>query len=120
MPPHRIFLIENSSDALIVIPQGDVSSLEENTVQSELRAILALLPQATTTHLVVDLARAPFFGSTMLGSLIKLWHHVDASGGKMALCNASDFVVDVLNATKLDTVWPVFKSRPEAEAALSA
>ena len=36
----------------------------------------------------------------------------------MALCNASDFELDVLQATKLQSVWPVYASRSEALAAL--
>ena len=119
MPAQRIFAIEKDQNILIVVPQGDVSSLEEDEVHGELQGVLdALKAKAELTHVVVDLQLAPFFGSTMLGAMIKLWQVITVTKGKMALCCASDFEVDVLQATKLDSVWPMYASRAEALAAL--
>lgn len=118
MPPRTIFAIERAPNTLIVIPQGDVSSLEEDDIHAELQNVLELLTNAGPIHVVVDLHLAPFFGSTMLGALIKLWHKVSSLQGRVALCNTSDFQLDVLHATKLDSVWPIYPTRPEALEAL--
>lgn len=119
MPVQRIFEIETDQNILIVVPQGDISSLEEDEVHTELQTALnALKTTPGLMHVVVDLQLAPFFGSTMLGAMIKLWQAITAAKGKMVLCCASDFEVDVLQATKLDSVWPQYASRAEAIAAL--
>ena len=118
MPTDRIFKLETEQNILIVIPLGDVSSLEEDEILTEVQGIIDTLGTGAPTNLIVDLKLAPFFGSTMLGALIKLWQAVTAHHRKMVLCCASDFEMDVLQATKLDGVWPHFASRAEALVAL--
>jgi anti-anti-sigma factor len=98
-------------DVLVVIPQGDCSSLEAATLEAELRDILAQIRSSGTTGCVVDLERAPYFGSTMLGALIKLWRSMTVVQGRLALCNVSGAELDVLSATRLNTVWSIHPTR---------
>ena len=101
-------------DVLIVAPQGDCSSLEAATLETELREILAQITSSGATGLVVDLERAPYFGSTMLGALIKLWRSMAVVQGRLALCNVSAAELDVLTATRLNSVWAIHSTRTAA------
>jgi anti-sigma B factor antagonist len=103
---------------LVVAPQGDCSSLEAAVLEAELREILAEIKAKSVKALIVDLEQAPYFGSTMLGALIKLWRTMSIVEGRLALCNLSPAEQDVLVATRLSSVWNVYPSRSAALAAL--
>jgi len=103
---------------LVLTPQGDCSSLEAAVLEAEVREILHEITARSVTALVVDLEQAPYFGSTMLGALIKLWRSMTVVQGRLALCNLSSAEQDVLAATRLNSMWDVFPSRSAALEAL--
>ena len=101
-------------NVLIVVPRGDCSSLEAAVLEAELREILEQISSSGVTGLVVDLEQAPYFGSTMLGGLIKLWRSMTVVQGRLVLCNVSPSEHDVLSATRLDSVWGIYPTRAAA------
>ena len=105
-------------NVLIVVPRGDCSSLEAAVLESELREILEQISSSGVTGLVVDLEQAPYFGSTMLGGLIKLWRSMTVVQGRLVLCNVSPGEHDMLSATRLDSVWGIYPTRAAAIEAL--
>lgn len=105
---------ETYGNVLVILPQGDCSSLEAAVLDEELREILKQVTASGVTGLVVDLEQAPYFGSTMLGGLIKLWRSMKLVHGRLVLCNASPGELDVLSATRLDSVWSIFPTRAAA------
>jgi anti-anti-sigma factor len=105
-------------DVLIVAPRGDCSSLEATVLEDELREILGQISSKGVTGLVVDLEQAPYFGSTMLGGLIKLWRSMTDIQGRLVLCNVSSGELDMLSATRLSSVWGVYPTRAAALEAL--
>lgn len=109
---------EIDGNLLIVVPLGDCSSLEAAILEEELREILKQVSSSGATGLVVDLEKAPYFGSTMLGGLIRLWRSLKVVHGRLVLCNVSPGELDVLSATRLDSVWAVFPTRAAAIEAL--
>jgi len=109
---------EMDGKVLVVAPQGDCSSLEAAVLETEVREILSQITANSVTALVVDLEQAPYFGSTMLGALIKLWRSMTVVHGRLALCNLSAAEQDVLTATRLNSVWDIYGSRSAALEAL--
>lgn len=120
MPTHRIFTMEWCGSTLIVAPQGDVTTVEDEEVRAELKDLLRIIAEQKVTAVVVDLSHAPYFGSTLLGALIKLWRRLSHVKGRMVLCGISDFVEDLLRVTRLESIWPVYPSRDEALAAIES
>ncbi len=114
----RLLHFEMDGDILVVAPLGDCSSLAAATLEEELREILAQIAARPAVSLVVDLEQAPYFGSTMLGALIKLWRSMTVVQGRLAMCNVSPAEMDVLSATRLDSVWAIHPTRAAALAAL--
>jgi anti-sigma B factor antagonist len=114
----RLLHFELDGEVLIVAPLGDCSSLEAATLEAELRDILDRIASSSVTGLIVDLEQAPYFGSTMLGALIKLWRSMTVIQGRLALCNVSPAEQEVLSATRLDSVWSIYPTRTAALAAL--
>jgi anti-anti-sigma factor len=114
MRPHRIFELEQVGDVLIVMPRGDLGSLEDQEIGVELKSTLDLLQRSSIDKVVIDFSASKFFGSTMLGAMIKLWKRISASHGRMTLCGLSDHEREVLKVTKLDGVWPQLATREAA------
>lgn len=114
MPAQRLFLTEQDGNVLIIAPQGDVGSLDDQEIQADLSELLQQLRTCEPCSVLIDLEHAPYFGSTMLGALIKVWRHASGANGRVVVCNVSEFVRDILNVTKLDVVWPVFATRQQA------
>lgn len=93
---------------------GVVSSLADRTVLQELEEVRAELRREGHQALVIDLAKATYFGSSLLEAIRILWNDLSARGGRIALCNPSDVGREVLQIAKFDHVWPLVNSRDEA------
>ncbi len=114
MKTPRLFKTFAVGPVLVVELLGVVSSLADNSVLQELDEVRSDLRQGGHQGLVVDLARAAYFGSSLLEAIRILWNDLSASGGRIALCNPSDVGREVLQIAKFDHVWPLVDSRDEA------
>lgn len=110
----NVFKLQQVGNVLVLAAHGDLGSLEDQEIGVELKAALEVLQKNAIKNVVIDFADSKFFGSTMLGAMIKLWKRVSAAQGKMALCNLSNHEHEVLKVTKLDAVWPQLASRQAA------
>ena len=120
MKTPKIFRVETAADTLVVSPLREVTSLAEDDVQQELEGIVANLEKPEITHLVIDFAEVSYFGSSMLEAMRMLARRLREGEGKMALCNASTVVREILHITRFDTKWPIHDSRDAALAAVHA
>ena len=105
---------------LVLNPLIHLGSLNEPEISLETQDLLDLLNQSASANLVIDLANGDYLGTSMLGAMVKLWKRVSQRGGRLALCNVSESVVQVLRVTKLQTVWPIYASREQALTAVGA
>jgi anti-sigma B factor antagonist len=120
-PPLRegqIFARETLGNTVVLNPLIHLGSLNEPEISLETQELLDLLNRSASANLVIDLAHGNYLGTSMLGAIIKLWKRVSQRGGRLALCNVSESVVEVLRVTKLQTVWPIYDSREQAVTAV--
>ncbi len=115
-----IFSREHVGKALVLNPLTHLGSLHEPEIVHETNELIDLINHSPATSLVIDLASNDFLGTAMLGAIVKIWKRVCQHGGRLALCNVSENVVEVLRITKLHTVWPIYASRDQALSALGA
>ena len=116
----QIFAREVLGKTLVLNPLIHLGSLNEPEISLETQDLLDLLNQSASANLVIDLANGDYLGTSMLGAMVKLWKRVSQRGGRLALCNVSESVVQVLRVTKLQTVWPIYASREQALTAVGA
>lgn len=114
MKTRQLFKTFTVGPVFIVELLGVVSSLADNSVLQELEEVRSDLRKGGQKALVVDLAKAAYFGSSMLEAIRILWNDLSACGGRIALCNASEVGREVLQVAKFDQVWPLVLSRDEA------
>ncbi len=117
----------NSDDAFTIERHGDITvitataALERLAFRLEEQAaelILKPLQRQENPLILFDLSQVDNFGSMFLALLIRCWKLALTHGGSMALSGVSQRTRELLRITSLDTVWPIYDSKPEAMEAL--
>jgi anti-anti-sigma factor len=111
---HDVLKYERDGDVLIVTPVGDSLRVEERVLSNEINALHELLESNDLQHVVVDIGSAPYFGSLILGSIIALCKRVTDTGGKAAMCNASEGMRESLQIMRIESIIPYYSTRDEA------
>ena len=111
-----VFEIEREGETIIVTPVVNLRELED--VELKARAVVDVLSDLSIKNLVMDFQKTDYFGSTALALFVKFWKMVTDRNGCMAFCNLSEHEHEILNATKLDKLWPICDSRVEAMKAV--
>ena len=116
----QIFSREARGNTLVLNPIIHLGSLHEPEIAHETQELLDFINRSDPipTNLVIDLALGEYLGTAMLGAVVKLWKRVSQRGGRLALCNVSDNVTEVLRVTKLHAIWPIYGTRDQAVAAI--
>lgn len=116
-PKH--FDVEQTDGICIISPIGSIGALEE-AIRDEWAGVLASMEAAGTERVVIDLKSLDYFGSIVLELVVVLWKRLSGKGGRLVFCNVSPVGLDVLQAAKFDTIWPIVPSRQEAIDAVQA
>jgi anti-sigma B factor antagonist len=85
---------------------------------SELRSVVATLVAEGHRFVVLDLSAVNAIDSTGLGAIVSARKLVDRSGA-LALCVTTEAVMTLFRLTRMDKVFDVFPSRPEAIRAVA-
>jgi anti-anti-sigma factor len=110
---------DGSGTTLVVAPLFTYRAFAEGDVAAEWDALEKRLQQPHVTKVIIDLSALPFFGSTVLEWMVKIWKQVKDKPGQCALCTVSPVGVQILQAARLDKVWSVYGTRAEAVTALT-
>jgi anti-anti-sigma factor len=119
MARSRIFSTERQGDTLILVLPGTDITFADEEVLTEVDEVLYRLRESGAKHLVVDFGQTAYFGSIILGSVLKLGTRLRDSGGGFALCNLSESGHEMLRIARFDTLWPIYDTRAEALHALA-
>jgi anti-anti-sigma factor len=100
----QFFRTDTIDDILLLELREGISSLTDHSMLNELETIREQRRQIGFTKIVVDLAQAPFFGSSLLESIRVIWNDLQVHGGKLVLCNASPVGREVLEIANFDQI----------------
>ena len=104
--------------AVVVAPKGDAVSFRDSDVVGELNTVLEILDHLGPVDLLIDLSGDDYYGSTIIGAINNMASKVRDAGGRVALCAASQQMLDVIRIMKLDQLWMNFDTRKIALKAL--
>jgi len=82
-------------------------------------ALLAEAERADPPRLVIDLSQTEYIGSDFVELLVRAWRRLKPRNGTMALCDMQPFCLEVLELTRLSSLWPAYATCEEAVAALT-
>ncbi len=108
------FRIEQVDDTIIVTPMINLGEFEYARIERDGRTVLDRLAAAHARHVVVDCNQMVYYGSAALGFFVRVWKRLRMQGGHMAFCNVSPDERQVLEVTRLDTLWSICGTRDEA------
>ena len=89
-------------------------SLDDRTLEAFGEVLLSEAAFADPPRVLLDLSRTNYVGSRFIELMVRAWKRLKMRGGEMALCGVQPFCAEVLQATRLDGIWPVFSTRDEA------
>ena len=104
-------------DGVRIVRFRDRRLFDENTVREVADQVHAATPDTGAIRLILDFAGVDLVSSSLLGKLILLQRRVDASGGKLRLCEMSGVVRAVFKTSNLDRLFAIDRdSRESLEA----
>ena len=104
----------NEGEAVVIEASGRIVLGEFDELRPAIRKQL----EDGKRGIVLDLAGVTYLDSAGLGELVNSYTTVTSQGGKLALSSLTPKIRDLLQLTKLITVFPVFDSTGEAVASL--
>ncbi|WP_373653569.1 DinB family protein [Schlesneria sp. DSM 10557] len=119
MALRQLIQTQSAGDIMVLELASSVSSLADHNILNELDEIREQRRCMGCSKLIVDLAEAPFFGSSLLELIRVLWNDISRQGGRLVICNPSPVGREVLEVAKFHQIWPIMESREEAFIALS-
>jgi anti-sigma B factor antagonist len=114
----KFFPTEIVDGILFVAPSQKVASLTGVDLTKERSVFIQEIRNSDVRGVVFDLAALEAFGSLMLGTLCLAWKQAHDQGARMALCNVSTIGRQVLERSKLSSLWPIHDSRELAVESL--
>ena len=111
---NKVLRVEQKQTTLVVTPAGDAVGFRDSDIQQELNLLLSLLDGPDFDNVVVDLGGANYFGTTIIGCITGLGRKTEETGGRLAVCNASEDMQGVMRVMHLDQRWPHFDSLQDA------
>jgi anti-anti-sigma factor len=108
---HKVFLADVEGRTLVVTPRGDSIGFRDTDVAGELKTLLSLPGTPGIVNLVIDLGSSDYFGSTMIGAINQLGTRFRDVGGRIALCDLSPQMSEMLEIMHLSDLWMKFDTR---------
>jgi anti-anti-sigma factor len=105
--------IQNSPDGAILVDLPEEPALAE-----ELGEVLRLVRSLAMCDVVVDFSSVTILNSTCLAALLRLRNHLEAHGGRLALCNIGATTRNILSVTGLTGIFEIVGSKLDALAAV--
>ncbi|HEV3120992.1 MAG TPA: STAS domain-containing protein [Isosphaeraceae bacterium] len=97
-----------------VVRFRDRQLFDERTVREAADQVYAACPTSGPIKIVLDFSGVDLVSSSLLGKLILLQRRVDASGGKLRLCEMSSVVRSVFRTSNLDRLFTIDRDRRES------
>jgi anti-anti-sigma factor len=116
----KLFEIEHVDETLILNLRRGVESIEFADDPPAVHELIELLRSHPVRYIVVDCHDIDFLRSTALGFFVTIWQRIKDRGGSMVFCNTSEKGRQVLAATKLALIWPVYDTRGDALAVIDS
>jgi anti-sigma B factor antagonist len=97
------------SDVVILDVAGSFE-IGQDSLRDPVKALLAEGRQ----HFLLSLVRVPYLGSWGITQIISAWTAIRSGGGTMGLVAPAKTAQNVLQFTKLDTVFAIYRNEAEA------
>jgi anti-anti-sigma regulatory factor len=115
---HRLFLVEERGDTIIISPKGDPAGFANLNFSTEHAALVGLLGKNPPRNVLVDLGGSNYFGAKILGAMSDWESQTEAQGKQFAVCALSDDMRELLRIFDFEDRWKQFPTRESAIKAI--
>jgi anti-sigma B factor antagonist len=112
--------ILHEQGVIIVELEPSYDSVEFEPLQKLSELLLGEVSRVERPLLVLDMAQTRYIDSMFIETVFRVWKRVKERRGAMALCCANDVCTEIVRITRLDDIWPIFRTRAEAIALVKA
>ncbi len=120
MDSNETFQIEQQGETVIITPLITLRELAYERIERDAQHVSDQLAAASTKNVIVDMSQTEYYGSTALGVFFRFWKQADSQAGQLVFCNLAPYGREVLELTRLNTLWAICQSREEALAVVSS
>lgn len=104
-------IIRKNGDIFVVKPSGNMNYEDINTFSSE---IVNLIQENFKPKFIFDLGNMAYINSATIGKFAAIFKLINHAKGIVIFCNVRPFVKNILDITKLSTVFEICNSLEEA------
>lgn len=90
------------------------------SVAPEFRKQIIEHAQTPGVEIILDMKQVTFIDSSALGVLVACYKTVISNNGSFALCGVTGAVLELLELTRLDSIFPCYPSADDAQSFLRA
>ncbi len=72
------------------------------------------LHQEGVPKIIIDMSKVPFMNSAALGILLNIFREIEKQYGRFGLCNINSNIDSLLETTKLNSIFEIFKNQEDA------
>lgn len=103
--------VVSKSDVHIVKIEGPIKAGNEFELGEKIENYIK---KGQAPKFIIDLKKVPFINSAGLGIFLNIFRHVDGLNGRMVFSNLNSDIENLMEITKLSSVFEIFKNTEEA------
>jgi len=103
--------ITTKGEVNIVRIEGAIKSGDEYDLAEKMEAFIK---PGRAPKFIIDLKKVPFINSAALGLFLNIYKHVDELKGRMVFAGLNSDIENLMEITKLASVFEIFKNVDEA------
>jgi anti-anti-sigma factor len=110
----ELYCEEVDGDVMILVADGGLDATTAELFNHQIEQLI----ERGITRIILDCRRLTYVSSYGLGVLLTLHHRMARQGGDLRLAGVGGVVVQVLNATKLNTIFSIYENVSRARLAM--
>ncbi|MBE7437594.1 MAG: STAS domain-containing protein [Spirochaetales bacterium] len=103
--------IQSKSDVHIVKIEGAIKAGNEYDLAEKMEKYIK---PGSAPKFIIDLKKVPFINSAALGVFLNIFKHVEQMKGRIVFSGLNSDVENLMEITKLSSVFEIFKNTEEA------
>ena len=111
--------LEEYDDFTIMYMAGSSNAVNKQSEEViNLRNTFKDIPKKGKNKVIIDLKAVEYLSSNTIGAFLSGNAIMKKEGGKIILCNPSDYIMNIFNIVKLEQVFTICKTLDEAKIAI--
>ena len=103
--------VKEKKEVFLVEIEGTIKAGMEFDLADQLERYLH---EKKVPKIIIDMDKVPFINSSALGIFLNIFREIERLYGRFALCSVSNDVDNLLEITKLSSVFEVFRNQEDA------